>query len=126
MAADVKEMYHQFERTVFGEMSAPSRANYTMRRNADENGEDLPLGVKAVYKCFYMEDEQRGILLRMRQENLFGAFGAILIFSACFCGFSTERSTPFCDIFWRGMEEYDKFTTISNSVDTCGVCWLFG
>ena len=53
-------------------------------------------------------------------------FGAILIFSARFCGFSTERSTPFCDIFWKGMEEYDKFTTISNSVDTCGVCWLFG
>ena len=75
MAADVKEMYHmlrlpesdkpamrflwrespdekpavyQFERTVFGEGSAPSRANYTMRRNANENGEDLPLGVKAV------------------------------------------------------------------------------
>ena len=53
-------------------------------------------------------------------------FGAILIFSARFCGFSTERSTPFCDIFWRGMKEYDKFTTISNSVDTRGVCWLFG
>ena len=33
-----------------------SRANYTMRRNADENGEDLPLGVKAVYKHFYMDD----------------------------------------------------------------------
>ena len=78
MAADVKEMYHmlrlperdksamrflwresleeepsvyQFERTVFVEVSAPSRpsrANYTMRCNADENGEDLPLGVKAV------------------------------------------------------------------------------
>ena len=83
MAADVKEMYHmlrlpdndkpamrflwresldgepsvyQFERTVFGEVSAPSRANYTMRRNADDNGEDLPLGVKAVYKHFYMDD----------------------------------------------------------------------
>ncbi|XP_068684884.1 uncharacterized protein [Montipora foliosa] len=27
-----------------------------MRRNADENGEDLPLGVKAVYKHFYMDD----------------------------------------------------------------------
>ena len=26
-----------------------------MRRNADENGEDLPLGVKAVYKHFYMD-----------------------------------------------------------------------
>ena len=34
--------------------------------------------------------------------------------------------TPFCDIFWREMKEYDKFTTISNSVDTRGVCWLFG
>lgn len=83
MAADVKEMYHmlhlpdsdkpavrflwresseeepsvyQFERTVFGEVSAPSRANYTMRRNADENGADLPLGVRAVYKHFYMDD----------------------------------------------------------------------
>ena len=67
-----------------------------------------------------------GHLLRMRQENLFGAFGAILVFSARFCGFSTGRSTPFCDIFWRGMKEYDKFTTIPNSVDTRGVCWLFG
>ena len=83
MAADVKEMYHmlrlpesdkpamrflwgespdeepsvyQSERTVFGEVSAPSRANYTMRRNADENGEDLPLGVNAVHKHFYMDD----------------------------------------------------------------------
>ena len=82
MAADVKEMYHmlrlperdkpsmrflwrespeeepsvyQFERTVFGEVSAPSRANYAMRRYADEN-RDLPLGVKAVYKHFYMDD----------------------------------------------------------------------
>ena len=27
-----------------------------MRRNADENG-DLPLGVKAVYKHFYMDDD---------------------------------------------------------------------
>ena len=27
-----------------------------MRRNADEHGEDLPLGVKAVYKNFYMDD----------------------------------------------------------------------
>ncbi|XP_074616699.1 uncharacterized protein LOC141876100 [Acropora palmata] len=46
---------YQFERTVFGEVSAPSRANYAMQRNADENG-DLPLGVKAVYKHFYMDD----------------------------------------------------------------------
>ena len=83
MAADVTEMYHmlrfpdndkpamrflwrdsleeepsmyQFKRTVFREVSVPSRANYTMRRSADENGEDLPLGVKAVYKHFYMDD----------------------------------------------------------------------
>ena len=82
MAADVKEMYHmlrlperdkpsmrllwrdspeeepsvyQFERTAFGEVSAPSGANYAIRRNADENG-DLTLGVKAVYKHFYMDD----------------------------------------------------------------------
>ena len=82
-AADVKEMYHmlrlpdhdklamrflwrdslreelsvyQFERTVFGEVSAPSSANYTRRRDADENGEDLFLGVKAVHKHFYMDD----------------------------------------------------------------------
>ena len=37
-------------------MSAPSRANYTMRRNADENGGDLPLEVKTVYKHFYKDD----------------------------------------------------------------------
>ena len=47
---------YQFERTVFGEVSVPSRVNYTMRRNADENGGDLPFGVKAVYKHFYMDD----------------------------------------------------------------------
>ena len=84
MAADVKEIYHmlrlpdcdkwamrflrresaekepsvfQFERTVFGDVLALSRAKYTMKRNADENGEDLPLGVKAVYEHFYMNDD---------------------------------------------------------------------
>ena len=41
---------------MFGEVAAPSRANYTMRRNADENGGNLPLGVKAVYKLFYNDD----------------------------------------------------------------------
>ena len=40
---------------MFGEVSAPSRANYTMRQNADENGEDSPLGVIAVYQHFYMD-----------------------------------------------------------------------
>ena len=45
---DKEPVVYQFKRTVFEEMSAPSRANYTMRRNADKNGEDLPLGVKAV------------------------------------------------------------------------------
>ena len=44
---------YQSERTVFGAVSAPSRANYTIRRNADDNGADLPLGVKAVYKHFF-------------------------------------------------------------------------
>ena len=100
MAADVKEMYHmlrlpnrdkpamrfllrdsldkepsvnQFERTVFGEVSAPSRANYTMRRDADENGEYLPLGVKAVYKHFYMDDglpstHSREEAIKMRKQ----------------------------------------------------------
>ena len=64
MAADVKEMYHQFERTVFGEMSAPSRA-YTMRRNADENGEDLPLGVKQSTSAFtWMMAYHQRILVR--------------------------------------------------------------
>ena len=47
---------YQFERPVFGEVSTPSRANYTMRQNANENGEDLPLGVKAVCKHFNMDD----------------------------------------------------------------------
>ena len=57
------------------------------------------------------------------QHNL---CGAILVFLACFRGFSTGRSTSLCNIFWRGMKEYDKFTTIYNSVDTRGVCWLVG
>ena len=58
--------------------------------------------------------------------SVFGVFDVILIFLALFCGFSTGRSTPFCNIFWRGMKEYNKFITISNSVDTRGACWLFG
>ena len=53
---DKEPSVYRFERTVFGEVSVPSRANYTMRRNADENWKDLPLGVKAVYKHFYMDD----------------------------------------------------------------------
>ena len=40
---------------------------------------------------------------------------------------STGRSTPLCKMFWREMTEYGMFTTtISNSVDARGVCWLFG
>ena len=38
----------------------------------------------------------------------------------------TASSTPFCNIFWRGINDCDKFTNISNSVDTRNVCWLFG
>lgn len=45
---------------MFGEVFALFRANYIMRRNVDENGEDLFLGVKVVYKYFYMDD---GLLL---------------------------------------------------------------
>ena len=41
---------------MFGEASTPSRANNTKRRDADENGKDLPLDVRAVYKHFYMDD----------------------------------------------------------------------
>ena len=47
-------------------MSAPSRANYTMRRSADENGGDLPLAVKAVYKHFYLDD---GLLSTYAREE---------------------------------------------------------
>ena len=39
---------------------------------------------------------------------MFGAFGIILIFSALFRGFSTGRSTPFCNTFLRGMKEYES------------------
>ena len=55
---------------------------------------------------------------------LFGACG--VIFSARFRGFLTRRSTPFCNIFWRGMQENEKFTNISNFVVTRGVCWPLG
>ena len=56
----------QFERTdsFWREVSAPSRGNYTMRRNADENGGDLPLGVKTVYEHFYTDDGLPSIDLR--------------------------------------------------------------
>ena len=43
---------------------------------------------------------------------LFGACCVICIFSARFRGFSTRRSTPFCNVFWRGMQENDKFLTL--------------
>jgi len=70
---DEEPTVYQFERTVFGEVSTPSRANYTMRRNADEKGEDLPLGVKAVYKHFYMDDglpstDSREEAIEMRKQ----------------------------------------------------------
>ena len=100
LAADVGEMYHmlrhlrvisqpmmrflwrespdeqsvyQFQSTLFGEVSAPSRANCTMRRNAEENGGDLPLGVKTVYKYYYMDDglpssDSREEAIEMRKQ----------------------------------------------------------
>ena len=48
--------------------------------------------------------------------------------SAPFCYFQCVSAglTPFCDMFWRGMKENDKSTTISSSVDTRGVCWPLG
>ena len=48
------------------------------------------------------------------------------IFSALQRIFNWVIDTFFVIFFWRGMKVYDKFTTISNSVDTRGVCWLFG
>ena len=45
----------------------------------------------------------------------------------CPCvGFQLGDRHLFVIFFWRGMKAYDKFTIISNSVDTRGVCWLFG
>ena len=58
---------------MFGEESAPSRANYTMRRKADESGENLPSGVKALHKHFYMDDglpstDSREETIEMRKQ----------------------------------------------------------
>ena len=65
-SAEEEPSVYQFERTVFGEVSAPSRANYTMRRNADENGGDLPLGVKALMMaCDLLTRERK----RLRCES---------------------------------------------------------
>ena len=68
-----EQSVYQFQRTLFGEVSAPSRANCTMRRNAKENGGDLPLGVKTVYKYFYMDDglpssDSREEAIEMRKQ----------------------------------------------------------
>ena len=64
---------YQFQRTLFGEVPAPSRANYTMTRNADENGGDLPLGVIAVYQHFCIDDgllstDSREEAMEMRKQ----------------------------------------------------------
>ena len=40
-------------------------------------------------------------------------------------GFQLAIDT-FSSNFLERDEDYDKFTTISNSVDTRGICWLFG
>ena len=68
-----EQSVYQFHRTLFGEVSAPSFANYAMRWNAEENGGDLPLGVKAVYKYFYMDDglpssDSREEAIEMRKQ----------------------------------------------------------
>ena len=68
-----EQSVYQFQSTLFEEVSAPSRANCTMRRNAEENGGDLPLGVKTVYKYFYMDDglpssDSREEAIEMRKQ----------------------------------------------------------
>ena len=63
---------------------------------------DTHIAPRSCGRCGWWQ--QRGILLRMRQENLFGAFGAISIFSVRCCGFSTERSTP----FWYFLERDER------------------
>ena len=68
-----EQRVYQFQRTLFGEVSAPSRANCTMRRNAEEKGGDLPLEVKVVYRYFYMEDglsssDSREEAIEMRKQ----------------------------------------------------------
>ena len=68
-----EQSVYQFQSTLFGEVSAPSRANCTMRRKAEENGGDLPLGVKTVYKYFYMDDglpssDSREEAIEMRKQ----------------------------------------------------------
>ena len=52
---------------MFGEVSAPSRANYTMRRNAGENWGNITLSVKAFYKHFYMDDSLEEAIEMRRQ-----------------------------------------------------------
>ena len=78
--------------------------------------------VKSV-KMVGMEISRGAFCCACTSRILFGAFGAIVILSARFCGFSTGRSTLFYNTFWRGMKENDKYTNISNSVNTRGVCW---
>ena len=47
-----------------------------------------------------------------------------VIFSALPRVFNWAIDTFLSYFFWRGFKEHDKFTTISNFVDTRGVCWL--
>ena len=47
-----EQSVYQFQSTLFGEVSAPSRANCTMRRNAEENGGDLLLESKPSKSIF--------------------------------------------------------------------------
>ena len=53
----------------------------------------------------------------VRACALFGAFSVIKMFPARFIRISTGRS-----IFLTGIKDCDKFTNISNSVDTLGAC----
>ena len=67
--------------------------------------------------------QQRGILLRMRQENLFGAFGVILIFSARFCGFQlSDRHLSVIGFGegWKSMTSLPPFLTLWILVKSSG------
>ena len=68
-------------------------------------------------------NQKRGILLRMRQRNLFGAFGAVLIFSARFCGFKLSDWHLSVIIYgegWKGTTSLPPFLTLWILVEFVG------
>ena len=100
----------------------------TGQGSSQSEGNDVRRKVKSCIhdsRIYYFETFLLVVLSRTNFVGacaLFGAFAVIKIFPARFNRISTGRSTPFCHIFWRGIKDCDKFTNISNSVDTLGVC----